>query len=173
MIFGALVLSILFGSVYHLLSRGFYARQDTRTPLLVSVVAIGLNIALAVFFSMVLGIGPEGLAFAQTIAAAVEVFILIIILQKKSERRLFNASFWKAMARMLFASVIAGCMTYSAVKFFPLRASDNSFFDTFPKFFMISAAGIVTFLIAAYFLNLEEVKPVVRKLSKILFRNVK
>ena len=173
MIFGALVLSILFGSIFHISSRGFYARQDTRTPLIVSIIAIGVNIILAVISTMVLNIGPEGLAIANTIAVILEVVILLGILQVKSKRRLLDSSFWKAMGKMLIAAIITSCMTYSAVKFLPLRASDNSFFDTFPKFFLIAGAGLGTYLVAAYFLNLAEVKPVVRKLSKILFRNVK
>jgi putative peptidoglycan lipid II flippase len=173
MIFGGLALSILFGSIYHIASRGFYARQDTKTPLIVSIVSIGTNIVLAIALTRVLNIGPEGLAIAQTIATGLEVLILLSILQVKSNRRLLNRDFWSAIARMVFASVIAGCMTYSAVKFFPLMATDNSFLATFPKFFIIAAIGLGTYLIAAYFLNLSEVKPVVNKITKIIFRNVK
>lgn len=45
-VLGALVVAIFARSVFHIVSRGFYARQDTKTPFLVSVFAIGLTIIL-------------------------------------------------------------------------------------------------------------------------------
>ena len=68
-ILGILAVAILFRSVYHIAARSFYAQQDTRTPLYVSVFAISLNILLAVWFTMRLGMGVYGLAWAESVAA--------------------------------------------------------------------------------------------------------
>ncbi len=61
---GILTVAILFRSVYQIASRSFYAQQDTRTPLYISIFTIALNIALAVFFTMQLNLGIYGLAWA-------------------------------------------------------------------------------------------------------------
>ena len=54
---GILVLSIFCRSIFHIAARSFYAMQDTKTPLRVSIFALGLNMVLAVWFSLSLGMG--------------------------------------------------------------------------------------------------------------------
>ena len=80
--------------------------------------------------------------------------------------------FWRAFFRMIFATVITGCVAYSMTKFFPLMEDDNSFFHIFPKFCLIALTSFVAYLLASYFLELDEVKPIFAKLNKIIFRNV-
>lgn len=171
-ILGTLVIAIFARSVFHIASRGFYAYQDTKTPFVVSIVAIGLTILLSVLFFK-FGWGVEGLGFAQSIGAIVEIIILLAILQKRSKYRLFNKDFWKSMIRIVFASAIAGCIAFSATKFIPLRATDNSLVITIPKFLAISGISLIAYLIASYFLNIEEAKPIMKKIKHILFRNLK
>lgn len=126
---------------------------------------------LAIAFT-IFGLGPEGLGWAQSIGAILEVIILIFLLQVRSRGKLLNASFWGAFIRMLFASAIAGCVAYSMTKFFPLLSSDDSFFATFPKFFFIALISFIAYFIASYFLNLKEITPFIKKLKKIVFRNL-
>lgn len=170
-VLGTLVLAIFARSVFHIASRGFYAKQDTRTPFIVSIVAVGLSTVLAILFT-IWGFGPEGLGYAQSIGAVLEIVILLVILQRKSQRKLFNKSFWKACFRMLIATAVAGAVAYSMTKFLPLRSSDQSLLSILPKFLVISLASIAAYIIAGYFLNLPEVQPIIKKIKKILFRNV-
>src|SRR5690606_12242092 len=71
-ILGILALSILFRSVYFISARSFYAQQDTRTPLYISLFTISLNIILSVTFSLALNMGVAGLAWAAVIVSIVE-----------------------------------------------------------------------------------------------------
>jgi len=73
---------------------------------------------------------------------------------------------------MVIATVVTSVTAYIMTKFFPLLATDNSFFVTFPKFCLISLVSIVVYLAASYLLDLEEVAPIFSYLNKILFRNV-
>ena len=155
-ILGALVLAIFAQSVFHIASRGFYARQDTKTPFIVSIVAIGLSMILSVLFTA-WGYGPDGLGWAQSIGAVIEMFILLGILNKRSKNKLFNKVFWSGTWRMLLATFVTGVTAYIMTKFLPLRATDNSFFVTFPKFMIISLVSSVVYLAASYLLDLEEV----------------
>ena len=54
-ILGCLVIAILFRTIYHMAARAFYAQQDTKTPLYISVFAISLNVILAIGLSMGVG----------------------------------------------------------------------------------------------------------------------
>ena len=171
-ILGALVISIFARSVFHIASRGFYAYQDTKTPFIVSIIAIGLTMLLSVLFFK-LGYGVDGLGFAQSIGAMVEIAILLIALERRSRRKLFNKAFWKAFSRMAIATAIAGCVSFSLTKFIPLMATDNSLLITIPKFLLIASLSIISYIIASYFLSLDEAKPIINYVKRILFKNLK
>lgn len=170
-VLATLVLTIFAHSIFHIASRGFYAKQDTKTPFLVSIIAIGLTIVLCIVFTL-LGCGPEGLGWAQSIGAVLEIAILLGSLQKKSNHKLFDKTFWRGIGKMFFATIISGCVAYSMTKFFPLMATDDSVFVTLPKFCLITAASLIAYILAGYFLDIEQVKPIFSKLKKILFKNV-
>ena len=171
-VLGTLVVAIFARSLFHIASRGFYARQDTKTPLIISIIAIGFTMILAAVFSLVLNLGVDGLGWAQSIGAILEIFILLFILQRRSGGKLLTKEFWNVIFKMIFATIIAGCVAYSMTKFIPLMASDVSFFVIFPKFCIITIVSLIAYIIASYFLDLSEVKPIVEKVRKIIFRNV-
>ena len=171
-ILGALCIAIFARSIFHIASRGFYAYQDTKTPFIVSIFAIGLTIALSICFYLI-NWGVDGLGLAQSIGAVFEIIVLLLILQKRSENEILNKSFFRAFARMLFAAFITACVAFSMTKFIPLMATDNSLVITVPKFLLISAVSLGAYLIASYFLDLKEAKPVFNYIKKILFRNAK
>lgn len=171
-ILGTLVVAIFARSVFHIASRGFYAYQDTKTPFIVSIFAIGFTILLSIWFYSI-NWGVDGLGLAQSIGAVVEIIILLYILQRRTRNDLLDKSFWRAMIRMIFATIITGCVAFSMTKFIPLMATDNSLVITIPKFLLISTISIIAYLIASYFLNLKESKPIIEYIKKILFRNIK
>ena len=171
-ILGMLCLAIFAKSVFHIASRGFYAYQDTKTPFRVSIVAIGTTIAMMVLFSA-MGFGVDGLGMAQSIGAMFEVIILLAILQKRSHGGILTLEFWRGLSRMLVATAVAGCVAFSMTKFVPLMVTDTSLVITIPKFLLISSVSAVSYLIASYFLELKEARPVFEYFKKILFRNVK
>ena len=171
-VLGTLCVAIFARSVFHIASRGFYAYQDTKTPFRVSIIAIGLTILFSVWFYF-MGWGVDGLGWAQSLGAIIEIAILLSILQKKSDGELFNRAFFKAFIRMFIATFICGCVAFSMTKFVPLMATDTSLVITIPKFILITAVSLTTYLIASYFLNIEEAQPILDYIKKLLFRNVK
>ena len=171
-VLGTLCVAIFARSVFHIASRGFYAYQDTKTPFRVSIIAIGLTILLSVWFFF-LGWGVDGLGLAQSIGAVVEIIILLWILQRRSRHKILTKDFWNSIWRMAFATLITGCVAFSMTKFIPLMATDSSVAITLPKFLTIAGASATAYMIASFFLNLEEVTPIVNYLKKKLFKNVK
>lgn len=171
-VLGTLCVAIFARSVFHIASRGFYAYQDTRTPFRVSIVAIGITIGLSILFT-VLGWGVDGLGIAQSLGAILEIAILLGILQKRSRGEILNKSFFRGFFRMLLATFITGCVAFSMTKFVPLMATDTSLVITIPKFLLITAVSGAAYLAASYFLNIDEVKPLLAFIKKVLFRNIK
>ncbi len=171
-ILGMLCIAIFARSVFHIASRGFYAYQDTKTPFRVSIIAIGLTILLSIA-AYLLGWGVDGLGLAQSIGALIEIAILLLILQRRSDGKLLDKDFLKAVLKMGVATLVAGCVAFSMAKFVPLMATDSSLVITIPKFMLITAVSLLAYVIASYFLNLDEVNPIIKAIRKLLFRNVK
>lgn len=171
-VLGSFVIAIFFQSVFHIASRGFYARQNTKIPLILSVVSFAVQLVFALIFSAS-GFGPEGLAYALSISALVEVLLLLIILNKQMKGKIFDKTMISSLTRILIASAIAGMASYAMTKIMPLRAADNSFLSTFPKFCVICAVSLLVYIGACVALKIEEVRPVINKVRQVLFKNVK
>ncbi len=167
-VLGAFVVAIFCHSVFHIASRIFYAQQNTKTPLIISVATFLLQFVAAIIFTM-LGFGPEGLAYAVSISALAEVGILLIAQNIHMKGKLFDKKFRLAMWKIVFASIAAGAVSYIMTKILPLRSGDNSFISTMPKFCAISVVSIVVYVVICSLLRLEEVEPVINKTKQILF----
>jgi len=167
-ILGALVVAILFRTIYHITARTFYAQQDTKTPLYVSIFSITLNIILALMFTSWFGWGPIGLAWAQSVVAVVEVMILLSILRFRTPG-IFNRSFGIATIRMVAATALMGIVTYLMVLLFQFQNNDLSFFATFPKFGLIVLTSAIVYVWLCHLLKIDEAVPVIRKINSIIF----
>ena len=74
-------------ALVEILSRAFYALHDTRTPVIVGVFAMGLNIGFSLLFSDLfesIGWMPHGgLALANSLATALESVALLLLMQRR------------------------------------------------------------------------------------------
>ena len=74
-------------SLMEVLTRAFYAQQDTRTPVLIGTAAMGLNVVFSLAFSAWftrLGWMPHGgLALANSLATALEATALFIVMRRR------------------------------------------------------------------------------------------
>jgi len=167
-ILGILALAILFRSVFHIAARSFYAQQDTKTPLYISFVAIGLNIALAIIFTLVLDMGAYGLAWASAIVAMVEVSILFFMMSRQI-KGIFDGTFVHAIYRMVIATGLMTIVTYICIHIFPFKSNDHSFFAVFPKFAVIVAISLSIYVTICKLFRLPEVDPILTKIKTFLF----
>jgi putative peptidoglycan lipid II flippase len=81
----------------------FCALQDTKTPVRIAVVALIVNTACSVV--LMFPMKHSGLAFATSIASAVNVLTLGFLLKKRIGGFL-DARFWDSMARVTAASIL-------------------------------------------------------------------
>lgn len=166
---GYLVLAILFRSIYHILARTFYAQQNTKIPLYVSIAAVIVNIVLAVFFIHFWKSGAAGLAWAQAIAAIFETVVLGWFLAR-SVPGVFDNSFWTAILGILAASGTTALISYGMVINFPLMGTDQSFWATFPKFCLIGVVPMIGYLLMSKLFHLREADVILNRFYKILFK---
>jgi len=92
------------------LTRVFYAYHDTRTPVTISVIAVGINIACSYVLMQSMGVG--GLALGTTIALTVNY----VVLGELMRRRLGFVGFGgvtRALARVVGASAVMGVVVWA------------------------------------------------------------
>lgn len=160
--------SIVFISLFFLVSRVFYAMQDTKTPLMVSLASIVVNVALSYFLSQKMGM--VGLAAAASVIAGLQVAVLMIILRKRLGS-IGGKSIMKSLVRIGIAGLImAVAVRYMITEVVPLYAGDLGFATIAPKFALISLVAVASYLIPCYVLQLREARKLVHRAADILLR---
>ena len=113
-------LGLIGHSLVEVLSRAFYAVQDTRTPVLVGVGAMSLNIMLSFVFSrwfQSLGwMAHGGLALANSLATGLESLLLLVLVRKKLKgingREILNGGLVGLGASLIMGTAVYGFITY-------------------------------------------------------------
>lgn len=171
-VFGYLTLAIFFRILYSIISRWFYAQKDTRTPLFVSLFTIALNIVLAFMLSRPTAYGVAGLALAQSIVAAVEVFILSAVMLKR-DHQLFDAKFWGGVWRIVSVTGFSVAAAFIMISLYPLNINDKGILALGSKLFFIALVTYSVHITVSAIFGLEEVRPLLKRLKKIVLSPVK
>src|SRR3989344_1615979 len=123
-------------SVVLLLVRGFYAMKDTKTPVLVSLSSIGLNIILSLVFILVLKLGVWSLGLAYSVSLIFCTMTLVYFLSRKIQG-FNNSDLIVPAVKMLVAASAAAFALY-----IPMKALDQLIFDTTRTVNLIMLTGI-------------------------------
>ncbi|OGL30371.1 hypothetical protein A3D14_00100 [Candidatus Saccharibacteria bacterium RIFCSPHIGHO2_02_FULL_47_12] len=172
LIFGYLTIAILFRIIYSIVSRYFYAQKDTKTPLFVSLFAIGLNIVLVVKLAHPEVYGIAGLALAQSITAAVEVVLLFGIMFIR-DRYLLNREFWGSILKVISVTGFSVIGAFIMVSLLPLEITDRGLVTLGVKFTAIASGTMLIHVLMSYLFGLDEPRPVFRKLRQIIFKPIR
>jgi putative peptidoglycan lipid II flippase len=171
-IFGFLSMAIFFRILYAIISRWFYAQKDTKTPLFVSIFTISLNVCLAIFLSRPAHYGVNGLAMAQSIVALVEVSILTTIMLIR-DHKLFDATFWGGVWRIISVTGFSVVTSFIMISLYPLGLHDRGIITLGSKLFFIGGATLLVHIGVSALFDLDEVRPVINRLRKIILSPVK
>ncbi len=125
-------------SVILLLVRAFYALGDTKTPVIVSVLAVLMNIILSIFFVHYLKLDVWSLGLSYAVAANTSLILLLIYLQKKLGGFNFHQFFEPALKMLVAASTAAVAL------YIPIKALDQLVFDTTRTVNLIILTGIAS-----------------------------
>jgi putative peptidoglycan lipid II flippase len=100
-------------SLVEILARAFYSLHDTRTPVLIGIIAMSLNVFFSYLFAWIftgLGWMPHGgLALANTLATAIESVGLIYLMRRRLDGlqgRFMLDGAWKSLAAAVIMGVV-------------------------------------------------------------------
>jgi putative peptidoglycan lipid II flippase len=151
--------------VVHVLTRAFYAMQDTRTPVAWAIVAVVINVPLMVALAGPMGV--EGLALALSIASVLEVVGLMWSLRRRIES-VEEAAVLRSLGRALVAATAAGLLMLGGLTVVESSMSallDNSV-GRLAVLVGLSAAGAAIFLLVAAALRSPELEQLRRLLRR-------
>ncbi len=156
---------LLFFSSFQLLTRTFYAMQNTRTPALVNVVVGLVNIAAALVYTGPLDLGLPGMAFAHATSYLVGAGVLLFLLRTRLGP-IDGARIASTALRATIASIASAAAAVAVVEVWDLPPDAG----VLTQAIQVGAAvgvGVLVFLISALILRVTEVddlkKAIVRR----------
>lgn len=172
LILGFLAIAIFFRIIYTLLSRYFYAHKDTVTPLIVSIFAIALNIILVFSLARPDTYGAAGLAIAQSIVSASEVFVLGIVLAYR-DRELFNKDFWNMTVKLISVTGFTIVAAFTMITLLPLDLGDRGFFVLGSKLGAIASVTFAVHIGVSSIFGFNEARSAIEKIKKAIYNPIK
>lgn len=144
----------------HIVLRGFYSAHDVRTPLLISVVLLPVNVLLNVLLVWVEGIREAAFAISTTTTFTASVIVGVVILQRKIGTRVVTLSTAWALLRMLLAAGLAALVVRLAQPHWSgwTLQIDVVVLARAAETFGLLALGTAVFLVVAWMLRLREVR---------------
>ena len=143
--------SIGLGSV---LSRSFFAMQDTKTPVKNSAVGVILNIILNIILSRYMGL--KGLALATSISATFTTILMFIALRRKIG--MFGMK--KALKSFIKISISSSIMAMSSLFIYSLLIKG---YGSDISLFVAIIIGIVVYFATIYLFKIKEIEDFVNE----------
>jgi len=154
-------------SIVEILSRAFYALHDTKTPVIVGTIAMGLNVIFSFGFAWIfsqLGWMPHGgLALANSVATALEATVLFILMHKRLDG-IEGKSIWDGAWRVGLASF---GMAISLLFWIQLSGGMNRWIVTLGGV----AIGGVIYLLGVVILKVPEIKMVISAVRRRILKS--
>lgn len=153
-------------ALVEILSRAFYSLHDTRTPVLIGVMAMGLNVAFSYLFSDVFlkaGWMPHGgLALANTVATGVEAGALYIWMRRRvgglNGRNLLAGVTRSGLAALVMLVILLGWLAIGRQQPLWLQAAVGA------------PLGVVVYGSVARMMHLDELEMLVSMVKRRLVR---
>jgi putative peptidoglycan lipid II flippase len=142
--------------VVHVLTRAFYAMQDTRTPVLWAIIAVAINVPLMIW--LVGPMGVEGLALALSISAILEVIGLVWALHRRIES-VEEGDVLRSAGRSVVAAVASALLMLGGLTVVrdALPGTLQGGLSRLVVVAVLSAAGAAIYLLVASALRAQEI----------------
>jgi len=136
-------LSIAPQAAVQLLTRAFYAKKDTRTPLIINIATLVLFVASAYIFTHSFSWGILGMSLSMSLSNALNFLILYLVIRSTIP----SLGISKEIIKMLFVSVLTAFALW-----IPMRLLDQFVFDTTRTVPLLILTAIVSLIgLTVYF----------------------
>jgi putative peptidoglycan lipid II flippase len=121
----------------------FFAREDTKTPMILAGISMAANVVLS--FTLFFTIGAIGIALATALAGWINVTLLAIMLKRRGEFTL-NATFARALLGIVAASALMGLVVWGLASWLePWFESGSGLLVQGPALAVLVGAGLLIY----------------------------
>jgi putative peptidoglycan lipid II flippase len=144
-----------------------YARQDTKTPVIVACISVVFNIVVALFAVFALGMGVAGIALATGLAGWVQIGILWKILHGRRHLS-FDDRFKFVMPRVVAASLLMALVVALCMYGFENYFADSGFKRLLALAILVGSGGCVylAIIFASKAITMQDLRSYFRKTPK-------
>jgi putative peptidoglycan lipid II flippase len=148
-------------SAFLLFLRAFYAMQDTRTPAVINVFAVGVNVAanLALFPAL----GVRGLALGHALAYTFAATVAFLVIRRRLGG-IDGRDLARGMAKVLIAAALTGAAAWAGSRLIFETLGADTLIEQIVQVGMGVLAGLIVFIGAAVLFRMEEFELVKRTL---------
>ncbi len=127
------------------LTPGFFARRDTRTPVYTAGISLMLNIALNLLLIPTMGVA--GLALASALSAWANCAMLYVLLHRRGHFNIEGDLFWRII-RIVFSAAAMGTVIYGLSPYLEDRFGGNVGERVTSVLLLVGSGGVVYFGLA-------------------------
>lgn len=163
--------SLTANALIPLLARAFYAHKDSRTPLVITIISVILNIALSYILILIYHMPIYYLGLSFSISSIFSVLVMTFLLNRKVE--LPKAQIITSFLKILISSVVMGAALYV-----PIKLLDQLVFDTTRTINLLmltgiaSSFGLASYVFFTWLFDIKEATYVIAVLKKFKSRNL-
>jgi len=163
----AFSISLFAQALIHVLARGFYALYDSKTPVIIGVIAIFINTVLSVSFITLWHLPVWSLGVSTSVASIVNAGLLFILLDRRVHR-FSRRSLFVPPVKMLIAATSTGLILYVGLKLL-----DQLVFDTTRTFNLMlltgitGAVGLGTYMFLSWVFGVGEVQSFLKLIARV------
>jgi len=151
------------------LVNAFYAIDRRKTPMVVSFIAVALNLALNWLFTRQLGFGHRGLALS-TACVATSNFVILYLLMRSHLGRLESRALLILLAKVALASLALLLVAGAGEQLLLADWAVQSFWPKCMSLLLVIACAAAAFFLCAAALRIREVSDIVAALRRRLAR---
>ena len=151
------------------LVNAFYAIDRRKTPMVVSFVAVALNLALNWIFTVQLGWGHRGLAFS-TACVATSNFLILYLLMRAHLGRLESRAMASLLARVALASLVLLAIAWGGGQWLLADWAVQAFWPKLASLTLVIGCAAAAFFLCGAVLGIREVEELTQAVRRRLRR---
>ena len=153
------------------LVNAFYALEQRKTPMVVSFLAVALNLLLNWLFTLHLGWGHRGLAFSTSCIATTN-FLILYLLMRRHLGYLESGMMLRLLTKLALASAVLAGVCWAGMHYLLADWATQIFWSKLGALLVVIAAGAGAFFLCATALGISELREITYAVKRRLLRRV-
>jgi putative peptidoglycan lipid II flippase len=162
---GVMVFALASQSLIPLLARAFYARHNTKTPLIISLIAMVINAGVSYAYAQTFGV--VGIAVGFTVASIFNCLALFATLRVELEgKKDLLHGLAEPLGKIILASIVMGMISYGSLYVTAMVVDTRTIAGIFIQTLAAGSLGAITYLLLTNNLGIKEASSIGKIFSK-------